>query len=410
MKRNALVLLLAVALAISGVGIGFSAIDSAPGQSPEGGTTEDDPETVNITVCKFYDQEGTGEFDEEDGDYMIEDWFFQLDIFVEVPQPWEKLDNGTTDEDGCITFEVESGEHYRVREFLEEGWYFTGGNVTGGTADDDDFSVDNGEVDITFFDRGEDVELWLGNRERGEGDGEITAYKFHDMDSTGEYDEEVDEMLEDWTFNLWTTDEEGDPMMIIDTETTNEYGKAVFEDVAPGDYIVQEELKDGWYNTTDLLQPVTIEDDEEESLWFGNNEKELGEITVYKFHDMDSTGEYDEEVDEMLEDWTFNLWTTDEEGDPEEIIDTQVTDEYGAAVFEEVAPGDYIVQEELKDGWYNTTDLLQPVTVEYDENELWFGNNEKEPGEITVWKYYDEHMDGEYRDGYEKLENWTFNL
>jgi len=406
------VIIIAVILAISTIGIGMLGIENDLGEGDQDGgdgTSEQSTQNiVNISVCKFYDTNATGEFNEDDGDYMIEDWFFQVDIFTETPQPWEKLVNGTTGEDGCITFEVDSDEHYRVREFLPEGWEFTGGNVTGGSADDDDFKLENGAVEITFFDRGEDVELWFGNREKPM-EGEITANKFYDTNATGEFNEEDgDEMLEDWTIQLLDENEQ-----LIKENVTGEDGQITFEGLEPGEYYVQEILKEGWVNTTSLKQHVNLTEGEEIELWFGNREIERGNISVYKYHDVEGTGGYDEETDHMLKNWTFNLWNTTEDGERYEMIDTNVTDENGMLVFEDLMPGEYIVEEELKDGWENITSLKQTVILEEgEEAEIWFGNRRiPEVGEITIYKFYDSNVTGEFNDEYDwMLENWTFNL
>ncbi len=338
-------------------------------------------EFPEITINKFYDTRMTGEFDEEDGDYLIYEEMVNFDVYGEV----EGLEvfSETFGVEGSYNFYVPVGD-FQVTEHLPEGWINT-----------------TDLMQYMTLGPGDHWEVWFGNVQYGE----IEVYKFYDENMDGYYNK-GEEMLEGWTFNLWTTDEEGDPEEIIDTQVTDEYGVAYFEDVVPDDYIVQEELKDGWFNTTELLQPVTVEAGEVYHLWFGN--VEYGEIRVWKFYDENMDGNYESGY-EKLPGWTFNLWTTDEEGDPVEIIDTQVTGDNGAADFLEVKPGEYIVQEILQECWFNTTPLLQPVTVEGGERStLGFGNV---PGAyIGGYKYCDYNLNQEFDDHEYGLEGWTINL
>lgn len=284
------------------------------------------------------------------------------------------LHTAETNETGEVTFEeLRSGTYY-VEEETREGWY----------------SGDEDAMKEVVVDGGEHEEVWFTNTEYAN----ITVCKMN----------QYEEPLEDWTFNLWEA-EEGEPIgEPIKDVTTGENGCATFENVTYGDYIVQEELKPGWHNMTELLKPVSVEPGEHEEVMFMNTE--YANITVYK---------YDESGD-PLEDWTFNLWEA-EDGEPiGEPIDTVETDENGMATFEEVIYGDYIVQEELEDGWHNNTDLLQPVSVEPGEHgEVWFENTEL--GDIHITKYLDDvpyegmefylYEGDEIEDGEEPIMNGT---
>jgi uncharacterized repeat protein (TIGR01451 family) len=96
-----------------------------------------------------------------------------------------------------------------------------------------------------------------------------------------------------------------------------------------------------------------------------------GELVVYKFHDLDEDGVYDD-GEPMLEDWEFTL--TDGEAE----IDSGLTDASGELLFGSLVPGEYTVTETLEDGWTNTTPLSQDVTVVDGQTvSLWFGNVEE---------------------------------
>ncbi|MDY0341578.1 MAG: SdrD B-like domain-containing protein, partial [Coriobacteriia bacterium] len=96
-----------------------------------------------------------------------------------------------------------------------------------------------------------------------------------------------------------------------------------------------------------------------------------GDLVVYKFHDLNENGIYDE-GEPMLADWAFTL--TAEGVEP----DSGLTNADGELVFDELPLGVYVVTETLQDGWTNTTPLSQSVTVVEEQTaHVWFGNVEE---------------------------------
>jgi len=146
-------------------------------------------------------------------------------------------------------------------------------------------------------------------------------------------------------------------------------------------------------------------------------EPEAGDLIVYKFHDLDEDGVYDD-GEPMLEDWEFTLTqSTPPIVDVSAIalIGSGLTDVDGELLFSALEPGDYAVTETLKAGWTNTTPLSQDVTVVDGQTaELWFGNIEDfvpyTDGEIIVHKFHDLDEDGVYDDGEPMLEGWEFAI
>ncbi|MFW5946160.1 MAG: MSCRAMM family protein [Candidatus Natronoplasma sp.] len=338
----------------------------------------------SITVHKLYEQDESG----------LEGWTFNL-WSTDDEEKDENIASGTTDDEGQITFEDVYPGEYIVEEELEDGWY----NVT------------RIEQEVTVY-PGENTDVWFFNDLL---DGSITVYKFYDYEMTGEYDEEIDDLLEGWTFNLWTA-VDGDKNQEIAGGTTDVNGEYTFEDLYPGEYIVEEELQDGWMNTTDLQQLVTVYPDENSEVWFGNVEEELfGEITVYKFYDSNYNGEFDDE-EEMIDGFMFQLWAADEDGNPTEEIGEAVNTMEGMYTFEELEPGNYVVQEIIPEVgedeccWLSTTDLLQHVEIKAEGMySLWFGN--VRGGRIEGMKFLDIEADGYFDVGLDKpLMDWEINL
>ncbi|MFP4142243.1 MAG: collagen binding domain-containing protein [Thermoplasmata archaeon] len=434
MKPYVLALLIASILAISSLGIGVTVIHGASSIRED---SDNDTCYYDITVFKYYDENQNGIYDE--GEEGLEDWYFELygkgyeNGDDKDHQPWYYLESGYTDSDGYIVFEdYECGfpndeiGHYKVREYIPEGWYNTGSAVYGTEEEvETEYTItENGEMEMTIRNGEEDEDryvedsFWLrepmtvefGNTMM---DGEITVYKYYDVNEDGEFDEEEDYMLEDWMFNLWTTEDE-EPDEIIDMGETDENGALTFEDVYPGEYIVQEELKEDWEHTTDLLQPVTVYPAEESEVWFGN--VQYGDITVNKFHDVNYNGEYDD-GEELIDGFWFQLWEAYENGQPIKNgrIGKPVETNDGTYTFEDLVAGDYVVQEldEYPEGeccWLPTTDVLQHTYVKPGgEYNLYFGN--VQGGMIEGMKFLDIEADGHFDVGLDKpLMGWEINL
>ena len=323
----------------------------------------DDPEG-DLVVYKYNDLDGDGVYD--DGEPMLEDWEFTLEhnapqVLLRIPSMTllEVVDSGLTDENGELLFSSLVPGEYTVTETLQDGW-------TNTTPLSQDVTVVDGET----------AELWFGNIEEfvPYTDGEIIVHKFHDLDGDGVYDD-GEPMLEDWEFTLTQSTPPIDfaAIILIDSGLTDENGELLFSDLALGKYTVTETLQDGWINTTPLSQDVTVVEDETAHVWFGNAQipDPEGDLVVYKFHDLDEDGVYDE-GEPMLEDWEFTLT------DGETEIDSGLTDASGELLFGSLVPGEYTVTETLEDGWTNTTPLSQDVTVVDGQTvSLWFGNVEE---------------------------------
>jgi len=411
--------MIVIGLIISSIMIGFSSRDGGSSVGEDEGPEIEPVLTVEtcqpryhgeITIFKFHDLNGNGIYEPDQGEYGLEGWDFEIYQKGKRQQepgtsPWVKIGEGTTNETGYLVFidcdnmfvedlepEREDKDfHFKVEETLKDGWYFTGGtSIEGGTNEGEEID----DLDETFFvDDDEDVTMHFGNAQYCS----ITAYK-EDEDGT---------RLDGWTINLWNTTEDGEKHTIVNTEETDSDGKVIFDELKVGDYVVEEIVEDGWENVTSTSFDVTLKSGEHEEVLFINKEiDETGDITVYKFYDKEMDGIYDPDVDELLDGWTIHLMDSDENW-----IDSNETDENGMAVFRGLDPGLYFVEEELKEGWFNTTSDYFSVEVKTDMNkEVYFGNSEY--GNITAFKFYDVKGTGEYNpeDGDELLDGWMIHL
>ncbi|MHB1322943.1 MAG: hypothetical protein ACYCXZ_01175 [Coriobacteriia bacterium] len=241
--------------------------------------------------------------------------------------------------------------------------------------------------------------------------GGVLVHKFLDENRNGEFDE-GEKMLEGWIFTL--RHGQSDPISGV----TGPNGKLLFSGLAPGDYDVTETLEEGWISTTGLTQSVEVVAGQTAHLWFGNAPEleapKTGDILVHKFLDENRNGEFDE-GEKMLEGWTFTLSSPIHLLDSEFEPDSGVTGPNGKLLFSGLAPGDYDVTETLEEGWTSTTGLTQGVKVVAGQTaHLWFGNAPEleapKTGGVLVHKFLDENRNGEFDEGEEMLEGWTFTL
>jgi protocatechuate 3,4-dioxygenase beta subunit len=219
-------------------------------------------------------------------------------------------------------------------------------------------------------------------------------YKYYDLNFNGKWDP-GEPPLEGWNFTLY--DELMNPIV---TENTDMDGMVVFHDLMPGIYTVGEELKSGWFNTTPLSHTVEIELGSNYISIFLN--AEYGHIHVFKFYDTDLNGEYDG-GDYPIAGWNVTLSGAGGSSD-------YFTNENGWANFSWLKPGTFEVTEEQRTGWFVTTGSYVEI-VELMPGEtavVMFGNAELPT--ITVHKFYDWNLNGEWDDGEDGIEGWNFNV
>ncbi|HAL31031.1 MAG TPA: hypothetical protein DCP20_10045 [Coriobacteriia bacterium] len=332
-----------------------------------------EPHDSHIIVMKFRDDVVTnGEHDGGEG--WLEGFAFDLYEGESETGPWTKVaTETTTGANGQADFGMWPTGWYKIVEVLSPAQIAAGETPTSGDPLGEMIFYHTGQVNS---------EKRFGNiiEELPPEEGDLVIYKFHDLDEDGEYDE-GEPMLEGWEFEIFVG------QSLTATGTTGADGSLSFPGLDPGEYSATETLVSGWVNTTPLTQSATVVDGETAELWFGNIEEELppeeGDLVIYKFHDLDEDGEYDE-GEPMLEGWEFTVTVETPPLQIEQItpsaimlIGTGLTDGDGMLEFLGLDPAEYTVTETLQDGWVNTTPLTQVATVVDGETaELWFGNIE----------------------------------
>ncbi|SCZ76388.1 SpaA isopeptide-forming pilin-related protein [Acidaminobacter hydrogenoformans] len=167
-----------------------------------------------------------------------------------------------------------------------------------------------------------------------------------------------------------------------------------------------------------------VDSSESESAWFGyihiqlcepeDPDPEVGSLTIFKFHDMNENGEFDEDDETALSGIEFEIYNEDDEeieGSP------FTTDEDGLIELTGLPIGEYFIKE-LSDyqitGQVIVDGLISTYVASNDITDVYIGNyfeeDEEETGSVTVWKFEDEDRDGEWDENEPALEDIEFKL
>ncbi|MGE3844875.1 MAG: collagen binding domain-containing protein [Vicinamibacterales bacterium] len=157
------------------------------------------------------------------------------------------------------------------------------------------------------------------------------------------------------------------------SDLTNAKGRYRFQNLVPGNYVVREVPKAGWvqvypasgaYHVT--VQPGQIVKNKN----FGNLKCDYGRIGGVKFEDKNCNG-WRDPGEGGLANWTIVLKRV---GTNTQL--TTTTNAKGEYVFDNLAPGTYLVTEVQKNGWIQTTPNPAPIVVTWgtDLDDVNFGN------------------------------------
>ena len=319
----------------------------------------------------------------------------------------------TTDADGNYSLTLVPGD-YVIVEVMQAGWTQSapgGPTVLGAGLDTSGEPVELGAngYAITLVSGDEHTGNDFGNYEKPTNSG----IKFHDLnadgtqdangadDVAGNGDDEVP--LENWEIRAYE-DTDGDGLLSqtefdagpADTDTTNSNGQYTLT-LDPGDYIIVEVLKDGWFQSapggTSVLaagldtsaEPVVLGAYGYATTLFSGDAPEFDDFGNYqnatksgiKFNDRNAdgsrdadglnnvSGDGDDEV--VLSGWVIRAYA-DTDGDG---LLQQAEFDAGAAASDttdvlgeyslSLTPGDYIVVEVLQSSWQQTAPTASPV-------------------------------------------------
>ncbi len=217
-------------------------------------------ENVDITVCKYIDDNGDGDIS-TDSVYTA-GW----DVYLNQTK-------ATTEQNGCYTYTNVGPGSYTVTEDTSNADWIQTYPLAGSYA----FDTISGQ-DVTYN---------FGNFELGT----ITGFKFEDVNNDGiwgstQYGDENG--LAGWEINLWD-DNAGQPGQIIDTTTTDQFGRFEFSNLPAGTYWLSETLQPGWAQfapASGVFGPIVVtsgydNNNQEDYFEFGNAEKPTLDIEKY---------------------------------------------------------------------------------------------------------------------------------
>jgi len=162
---------------------------------------------------------------------------------------------------------------------------------------------------------------------------------------------------------------------LVASTMTDANGQYSFS-LAPGNYIIVEELRSGWLQsepTTDVNGGTQGRAENGYAISLGSGEEHtdndfgnyrLATKSGIKYEDVNRSGDYEPGTDTLLENWTIYAYNDDgttpgelDAGDT--LVASTMTDANGQYSFS-LAPGNYIIVEELRSGWLQsepTTDV-----------------------------------------------------
>ena len=337
-------------------------------------------ENVDITVFKYEDVDSNGAYDPE-VDRPLEGWWiyaFSYDLY-----DWSVVQTGP---DGYATMTLATGGIWEIFEYLEYGWcavspsaYYLYEATSGDTPDVFEF----GNFRCVLID----------------------VFKYEDANSNGIYDA-GETPLSGWYFELYTS-----AGLLYDSGMTDEAGHVYFTVCNYDEWTVVEENREGWTHISPSDGMLTVETPsgtDPETLMFGNFMDVW--ISVFKYHDRDSDGVYDDGVypgaDYPIEDWEFTI------SGPGVTNTVAYTDANGYAYFLVNRAGTYTITEEDQAGWVHVSPLDGTSDVDVTSGDqpevLMFGNFDTVT--ITVFKFDDILANGYYDGDDVPIEDWEFEL
>jgi hypothetical protein len=291
---------------------------------------------VPLTIIKYDDRNGNGKLDRDASGSPIESglsgWYFT----VEGPEGLKNA--GPTNANGIAVANDLTPGNYVVKEQIsadsKPGWICTVKNPQ-------PVQISSRLPNAVEF----------GNKVN-----RIIIRKFNDTNINGK--REKDEGgLEGWTFTV-----EGPNGMIAPPLPTNANGITVLEGLLPGTYNISEDLKGSWINTTPISRSITINAGEEKEENFGNINSSM--VEIFKFNDTNRNGKLDP-GENGSSGWVFTITGKA----------TLPTNAEGLTVVEGLSAGEYLITENLKEGWLNTTPLTQSVRLGFGgRRQITFGN------------------------------------
>jgi hypothetical protein len=312
------------------------------------------PKFGEVEVIKHHDLTGNGA---SAGDPILTTTPFSFTLRYTF-EGQEHVVQKDTDATGKALFtDIPVGATYTVTEDGETGWYQTGvvndgdGGVIDAAGDKDTY---------TFY-----------NTQKGE----IVGEKYED--SNGNLTGGTLSAVPGWTIKLYEDAGGGALGALVDETATGSDGSYSFTDIRLGNYVVVEEMQSGWFNVDPAgAEPVkrlvtldesgeTYGDDHGEHTDFIN--ARYGSIEGKKIIDADGNLETTDDRSAGIG-WTIKLYKDNDNdatvSDGDNLIDTTTTGAGGTYSFANLLMGNYVVTEEVQDGFIN----ISPIFVDADSH------------------------------------------
>ena len=325
-------------------------------------------------------------------------------------------EDNVIDPKGYYIIPIEGNENnysITLTETPQEGWINTYDGDQPGTAANYTtvlaFQARQGQTQLVLpvGDFGVTEKLNFGNTQYGK----ISGYKYEDLDgsntTTGDRSGE-----DNWTVKLYLASQYNAATGVftgaaVQTAVTGTGawadGYYEFLNLVPGNYVLAEEDKTGWVNVTPkviVVDPLTSGETDFTGNDFVNTQ--YGKISGFKYEDLDgsntTTGDRSGE-----DNWTVKLYLASQYDAATGVftgaaVQTAVTGTGawadGYYEFLNLVPGNYVLAEEDKTGWFNVTPKVIVVETltsgETDDTGNNFANTQY--GKISGFKYED--LDG----------------
>jgi len=198
------------------------------------------------------------------------------------------------------------------------------------------------------------------------GKGRISGYKWNDQNGNGRWDTGEPAYAEGTIIILSGTTPRED--------STDTQGYFEFNDLEPGDYIVEEIVPDGWRATTATSVAVSLAAGDDREVNFGNVSfsPARARISGHQFNDLNGDGGWDTAAEPGVGKGIITL--KDSGGATIFSTETWEGTDLGFYLFEKLEPGNYVVEETVPEGFQSTTDSSFEVTLTAgDEKRVNFG-------------------------------------
>ncbi len=281
----------------------------------------------------------------------------------------EKLDSTTQEPVAGVKFVLEGDDFYMELASDENGhfdfgWLMPGEYLLYEVVPEGWVPVSETEHEIVLENGDDEHFVFLNERLSA-----IYGYKWLDENGDGIHQDD-EAALEGVTIRL-----EGEG--IAEERITDSNGYFLFADLEAGEYLVMEEVPEGYYATSPAEVEIMLAAGEEKRADFLN--APLAAVLGTKWLDLNANGQFDE-GEKGLAGVTIRL--LDEEG---EVIAITVTGADGSYAFEGLEAGEYSVEEIVPDGYVATS----PVSVSFDlsageEMVIDFHNNVQIAAEVVT--------------------------